>query len=176
VRVLAVIVLALFVAAPVLGAEGRDPRQLVLARSDLPAGAKIVAKKTGAAPAVTSVLVDSSGRALVRASHHYQVAYHLPAKDVVSAAFVFGSRAAARLAFTKLSRSLPDVYRRRKAPRLGDTQLVAYVIADAYEHRFIVRRGNVVWQLDILDWSAAPRTRLTAAAYALARKQQARIG
>ena len=112
----------------------------------------------------------------MRASRHYQAAYHLPAKDVFSAAFVFGSAAAARTAFAKLSRSLPDVYRRLKVPRLGDAQIAAYVIADAYEHRFLVRRGSVVWQLDILDWSAAPRARLTIRATALARKQQARVG
>ena len=148
----------------------------MLARSDLPAGAKPVAKETGAAPAVSSVLADASGRALVRASRHYQAGYHLPARDVVSAAFVFGSPAAARAAFAKLARSLPDVYRRLKLPRLGDAQVTTYVIADAYEHRYIVRRGSVVWQLDVLDWSAGPRSKLTAAATALARKQQARVG
>ncbi len=73
-------------------------------------------------------------------------------------------------------RSLPGVYRRLRVARLGDAQLASYVIADAYEHRFVVRRGSVVWQLDVLDWRAAPRARLTAAAITLARKQQARVG
>ncbi len=153
-----------------------DPRRLVLARSDLPAGAKPDAKATGAAPAVSAVLVDASGRALFRGARHYQAGYHLPARDVLSAAFVFESPAAARTAFAKLVHSLPDVYRRLKLPRLGDAQVTTYVIADAYEHRFVVRRGSVVWQLDVLDWSAAPRSKLTVAATALARKQRARVG
>jgi hypothetical protein len=148
----------------------------VLARSDLPAGARPVAKDSGTGPAVSSVLIDASGRALVRSSRHYQAAYHLPAKDVFSAAFVFATEAVARKAFARLDRSLPKVYRRLRLSRLGDAQVTTYVIADAYEHRIIVRRGVVVWQLDVLDWSAAPRSKLTAAATALARKQQARVG
>jgi hypothetical protein len=163
-------------AAPPAHAGQRDPRQLVLARSDLAAGARPVARSTGAGAAVSSLLVDAAGKALVRASRHYPAAYHLPGRDVASAAFVFRSEPVARAAFASLTRSLPAVYRRLRLPRLGDAQITAFVVADAYEHRFVVRRGSVVWQLDVLDWSAAPRARLTAAAVALAHRQEARVG
>jgi hypothetical protein len=176
VRFFAVAGVSLLAVAAAADAAQKDPRQLVLARSDLPTGAKPVAKSTGPGAAISSVLVDAAGRTLLRESRHYQSAYHLPAKDISSAAFVFRSVPAARTAFARLSRSLPDVYRHLTLRRLGDAQVTAYVVADAYEHRFVVRRGSVVWQLDVLDWSGGPRNELTVAAVMLARKQQARIG
>ncbi len=174
------IAVASVVPATVVAASGggrEDPRLLVLARSDLPAGAKLIPKRAGAAAAIAGLLVAASERAaLARASRHYQAAYHLPGRDVFSAAFVFGSDTTARIVFAKQARSLPDVYRRVQVPKLGDAQITTYTVADAYEHRFIVRRGAVIWQLDILDWRASPRPNLTAAATALARKQQGRVG
>ncbi len=156
-------------------AGGRDPQRLVLTRSDLPAGAKPVARWSGAGAALAELLVDGRGRALARASRHYQAAYRLPSEDVRSAAFVFESKRTARALFARLARSLPSVYRPVRASTLGDEQVVTYAIADAFEHRFIVRRGDVLWQLDVLDWRVAARERLTSAALALARRQAARI-
>ena len=175
VRALLVVAVAAGLAAAA-GAAGQDPKRLVLARSDLPAGAVVVARETGPAAALASILVDARGRALFRSSHHYQAGYRVGAKDVFSAAFVFRSAAQARGAFTRAAGSLPGVYHQITLPRLGDAQLTTFTIADAYEHRFVVRRGPVVWQLDVLDWSAGPRARFTAEAAALARKQAARVG
>lgn len=146
----------------------------MLARPDLPAGAKAVPKQSGAAPALWEI--SASARPLLAGSRHYQAAYRLPTKDVYSTAFVFRSPVAARAAFAKLSRSLPDVYRRLRVPRLGDEQVTAYVVADGLEHRFVVRRRNVVWQLDVVDWNARSRARSRAEALALARAQRGRVG
>ena len=173
----AVVIAVAAIVAAAASASGRDdPKRLVLARADLPAGAVLVEKDTGPAAALASILVDAPGRTLFRSSHHYQAGYRVGAKDVFSAAFVFRSVAQARSAFTRAADSLPGVYRQVTLPRLGDAQVTTFTIADAYEHRFVVRRGRVVWQLDVLDWSAGPRARFTAEAAALARKQRARVG
>jgi hypothetical protein len=164
----------LLVVSPAWAGPGRDPRHLVLARPDLPAGAKSVPRHSGAAPALAWIAAPA--KPLFAGSRHYQAAYRLAAKDVYSTVFVFGSPAAARTAFAKLARSLPDVFRRLRSPRLGDGQVTAYVVADGLEHRFVVRRGTVVWQLDVVDWNAGSRAKSRAEALALARAQQARIG
>jgi hypothetical protein len=171
---LASAVACLLVVAPAWGGAGRDPRELVLARSDLPAGTAVVPRQSGGPPALR--WISASVKPSFAASRHYQAAFRLPGKDVYSAAFVFDSPAAAGSAFARLSRSLPGVYRRLKLPRLGDGQLTAYVVADGLEHRFVVRRRNVVWQLDVVDWNAASRVRSKVAALALARAQQIRVG
>jgi hypothetical protein len=172
---LAPLVLAALVVAPAWGLNAKSPSQLVLARSDLPAGAKPIAKQTGAVPAL-SWIHDPSAKALFRTSGHYEATYRLPTKDVHSTAFVFWSQAAARTAFAKLAGSLDKHHRRVNMPRLGDAQVTTYVVADGLEHRFIVRRDDVVWQLDIVDWNAVSRVKSRAEAFALARKQQARVG
>jgi hypothetical protein len=89
---------------------------------------------------------------------------------------VFGPAKAAGDALAALTHSLDVTNRRAKLPRLGDAQATTYVIADALQHRFIVRRGNVVWRLDVVDWNARSRTTSRAEALALARKQQVRVG
>jgi len=158
-----------------LAATPKDPRELVLARSDLPAGAKPVANETGAAAALGFIYVQSA-KALFKPSRHYAIEYRLPTRQVYSAAFVFGSPAVANAALTALSRALDVTNRRVRLPRLGDAQVTTYVIADALQHRFMVRRGNVVWRLDVVDWDAESRANSRAEAFALARKQQARVG
>jgi hypothetical protein len=153
-------------------AGGRDPRALVLARSDLPAGAKAIARQ---APA--PILPGTHGAAaFFKRSRHYEATYRLPGKEVYSGAFVFASQTAARAGFAKLSRSLETYHRPVRMPRLGDAQLTTYVVADGLEHQFIVRRGSIVWELDIVDWNAASRATSRAQALTLARKQQARVG
>lgn len=154
---------------------GSDPRQLVLARADLPAGATPVVKETGAAAALGWIYVESAGRRF-RKARRYAIEYRLPTKQIYSAAYVFDSPATAAAALTALVRSLDVVNRRVKLPRLGDAQVTTYVVADALQHRFMVRRRNVVWRLDVVDWHAASRARSRAEALALARKQQARVG
>jgi hypothetical protein len=152
----------------------KSPRALVLTRADLPVAAKRVAKQTGSAPALGWIYVQSA-RTTFRRSSHYAVRYRLPKKDVYSAAFVFSSRAAARSALSKLSRSLGVVNRRIRLPRLGDAQVTTYVVADALQYRFTVRSGEVVWRLDVVVWHAASRAEARSEALALARKQQARV-
>ncbi len=147
----------------------------MLARPDLPAGARMVARQSGAAPALAWITTQPA-RSLFGTSRHYQAAYRLSTEAVESAAFVFESPAAARTAFARLTRSLPGVYRRLRSPRLGDGQVTADVLADGLEHRFIVRRRAVVWQLDVVDWKAVSRATSRAKALALARLQQRRVG
>ncbi len=72
--------------------------------------------------------------------------------------------------------SLDSVHHRQRLARLGDEQVTTYVVADGLEHRFIVRRAAVVWQLDVVDWQAVSRLRSTARTLVLARKQRARVG
>ncbi len=164
---------ALAAAVQAWGAGGSDPRKLVLARSDLPVGAKVIAERSGATPTLPGT---HGAQAFFKVSRHFEATYRLPTKDVYSGAFVFASQASARSGFAKLSRSLEAGHRPATMPRLGDAQLTTYVVADGLEHQFIVRRRNVVWELDVVDWNAVSRGKSRAAAFALARKQQARVG
>ncbi len=169
-----VILAAIFAAAQAWSAEGRDPTTLVLTRSDLPVGTRVVARRAGARPTLPGT---QGATARFKPSRHYEVTYRAPTKDVYSGAFVFRSAALARTAFVKLSHSLAAFHRPvRVLPRLGDAQRTTYVVADGLEHQFIVRRGSVVWELDVVDWNARSRARSRAEALALARSQQARVG
>ncbi len=174
-RWLAVVVLAACLPAAGAATTAKDPGALVLARADLPVGARPVAKETGAAAALGFIYVQSAKSAFV-AARRYAIEYRLPTKQVYTAAYVFGSVQAADAALTALRRVLDYTNRRVKLPRLGDAQITTYVNADALQHRFMVRRGNVVWRLDVVDWDARSRSSSSAEAFALARKQQARVG
>ncbi len=160
-------------AAQAWSAGGRDPRALVLARSDVPTGAKVLSRQAGRMPTLPGT---QGARAYFKASRYYEATYRLLTKDVYSGAFVFASRTAARAGFAKLSRSLEAFHRPLTVPRLGDAQVTTYVVADGLEYQFIVRRGAVVWELDVVDWNAASRARSRSEALALARKQQTRVG
>jgi hypothetical protein len=171
---LAVVVAGIGIAThPALGGA---PDALLLRPSDLPPNATRVSSRSGPAAAVASVLVGPHVRTLLRGSRHDQAAYRMPGREVVSSAFVFASAGRAKLVFAEVSRSVPRLYHRLTVGRLGDAQVTTFIRADAIEHRFIVRRGAVMWQLDVLDWSAAPRSKLTASALTLARKQRSLVG
>jgi hypothetical protein len=166
------LVLAL-AAAATAAAASKDPRKLVLQRSDVPAGAKLIASLSGSRAAVSGLDVSARTRAALVRSRHYAASYSIPPATgfdhgVSSYVYVLGSTARAQRTYAALAKPTKGV-KVRRAPRLGDQQMLGVQRGGA---TYLVRRGAVIWMVAVFRLKGAVSTR---EALGYARKEQARV-
>lgn len=107
----------------------KDPKTLVLQKSDLPAGARATAK-----------YADAMG-------YFVTYRYKTGSKQAELSSFVavLPSRKLAVATFRELRTDVLDIERKLSLPKYGDEQIAAYLpITDG---QLIVRKGNTVWAL-----------------------------
>lgn len=107
----------------------KDPKTLVLQKSDLPAGARVTARYT-----------DAMG-------HVVTYRYKTGSKQAELSSFVavLPSRKLAVAAFREFRTDVLDIERKLDLPKYGDEQVAGYLpITDG---QLVVRKGNTVWAL-----------------------------
>jgi hypothetical protein len=158
----AVLTAALFATS----ALAATPSQLILQKSDLPAGVKKLAFKMGKNGTAT---IPKVGRVRFAGA-----LYKAGTKYIGTVAGIFTSSKAATTSFKRFSK-VPR-FKPIHLPRLGDQQTaLGYFSTGVNSAVVLVRTGSVVWETSLSTLGGGSRARTIADLTALARKQKARV-
>ena len=145
-----------------------NPQELLLQKSDVPAGAKKLPLKLG-----------KNGTFDIGKGEHVRLAaalYSTGTKYIGTAAGVFGSSSAAKRAFARF-RTPTGTYTNVKVSGLGDQQRALGLFKSGVSSIVVlVRKGPVVWETAYSVVGKTPRSTVTSSALSYARKQKARVG
>jgi hypothetical protein len=126
---LAAVLTAAITTTALAASAAKDPKTMVLQKSDFPAGARLTAKHSDA------------GGLLVT----YRYRTGSKQAELSSFVAVLPSRKLAVSAYRELRSDVLDIERRLTLPKYGDEQVAGYLpITDG---QLIVRKGNTVWAL-----------------------------
>jgi hypothetical protein len=154
---------------------------MVLRKSDVPAGSRLVGPRlTGARAALQGLpraVLDPAARDLLTRSARYQVGWRLPNRtEVASSAYVLGSADDAHTAFTALATGPINMpFAQIAGPKLGQEQWLGRVRAGGRNTVLIARTGRVIWSVSAIALTSRAPSVVTQQTIALARKQRARI-
>ena len=157
------------------------PQAMVLQKSDVPAGSRLIGPRlTGAKAALEGLpraVLDPAARELLTRSARYQVGWRLPGRtEVASSAYVLGSADDARAAFTALATGPINMpFRQITGPRLGQEQWLGSLRAGGRNTLLIARTGRVIWSVSVIALTSRPPATVSQQTISLARKQRARI-
>jgi hypothetical protein len=177
----AVVVVAALAAAGLAVAATVRPQAMVLQKSDVPAGSRVVGPRlTGAKAALEGLpraIIDPAARRAMTRSAHYQVGWRLRNKtEVASSAYVLASAAAAHSAFKALAAGPINMpFRRIKGAKLGQEQWLGTLRAGGRNVVLIARTGRVIWSVSTILTGGRATATLPRETIALARKQRARV-
>ena len=168
-RVFLALVAAALLVSPASGSPlSKEPKNLILQRSDVPSGARKLPfsiSKSGAlkVPKIGSV-------------RHAEALYKAGTRYIGTVAFVFASPSAARQAFTHVTSAPKGTFKTLHVAKLGDQQLARGIFGRAVSSVVIaVRDDEVVWETSASFIPGLSQAKSVAAAMALARKQNARV-
>ena len=169
---------AVILAGAALAAEAaRDPLRLVLQRVDMPAGAKWTNGRMPASFARGLAAQGLRGRA---AFHSTQIPLGTARyKAVDGLVVVVADAAQGRRAFRLFREDLaPRAQDTVRLPSYGDQQLATVTTRPTVKAEVLVRKGAVVWQLEVATGGTAVMTRAQALGELkkYATKQKRRIG
>jgi hypothetical protein len=134
----AVVVVAAVMATTALAASTlKDPKTLVLQKSDFPAGARLIKKYTAGGA--------TSGGATYYVTYRYKAGSKT--RQLSSSAIVFKSRGAAVAGFRYFKSDTIKTATKLTLPKYGDEQFATFLGLDGGE--LFVRKNTVVWSLKI---------------------------
>jgi hypothetical protein len=146
------------------GAAAKDPKTMVLQKSDLPAGARLTAKHGD----------SSAGVSVYYVTYRYKTGSK--ARELSSFVTVTKSRSLAVAVFRESKNDTISTSSRIVLPKYGDEQLATFLGLDGAQ--LIVRKGNTVWLLKaeyLLD-SGLTKAEATAELKRYAPKQMRHVG
>jgi hypothetical protein len=115
----------------------KDPKTMVLQKSDFPAGARLIKKYTQGA--------SSSGGAVYYATYQYKSG--AKTRQLSSSALVLKSGSLATTAFKHYKSDIIKAATKLTLPKYGDEQFATFLGLDGGE--LVVRKNTVVWSLKI---------------------------
>jgi hypothetical protein len=164
----AVLAGVLLVTSALAASTAKDPKNLILQRSDLPSGARKLPFSISKSGTLT---VPKVGKV-----RHAEALYRAGTRFIGTVAFVFASSSAARQAFTRTAGKSSGTFKTLHVAKLGDQQIARGVFSRGVSSVIIaVRDDEVVWETAVSFVPGLSQAKSTAQTMALARKQNARV-